>query len=36
MSAEEFRKAAEEAKAGCPVSKLFTGAEITLDAQLAS
>jgi lipoyl-dependent peroxiredoxin len=36
MSAEEFRKAAEEAKAGCPVSKLFKGAEITLDAQLAS
>jgi osmotically inducible protein OsmC len=36
MSADEFRKAAEEAKAGCPVSKLFKGAEITLDAQLAS
>lgn len=36
MSAEEFRKAAEEAKAGCPVSRLFKGAEITLDAQLAS
>ena len=36
MSAEDFRKAAEEAKAGCPVSKLFKGAEITLDAQLAS
>src|SRR5688500_4702408 len=34
ISAEEFRKAAEEAKAGCPVSKLFKGAEITLDAQL--
>ena len=36
ISAEEFRKAAEDAKAGCPVSKLFKGAEITLDAQLAS
>ena len=31
---EEFKKAAEDAKAGCPVSKLFKGAEITLDAQL--
>jgi osmotically inducible protein OsmC len=36
MSAEEFKQAADEAKAGCPVSKLFKGAEITLDAQLAS
>ena len=36
MSADEFRKAAEEAKTGCPVSKLFQGAEITLDAQLAT
>lgn len=36
MSGEDFKKAAEEAKAGCPVSKLFKGAEITLDAQLAS
>ena len=36
MTADEFRQAAEEAKAGCPVSKLFKGAEITLDAQLAS
>jgi osmotically inducible protein OsmC len=35
VSAEEFKKAAEEAKAGCPVSKLFQGATITLDAQLA-
>lgn len=34
MSAEEFKAAAEGAKAGCPVSKLFKGAEITLDAQL--
>jgi osmotically inducible protein OsmC len=36
MSADDFKKAAEEAKAGCPVSKLFKGAEITLDAQLQS
>ena len=35
MSADEFKKAAEAAKAGCPVSKLFKGAEITLDAQLS-
>jgi osmotically inducible protein OsmC len=34
ISEDEFRKAAEDAKAGCPVSKLFKGAEITLDAQL--
>ena len=31
----KFRKAAEEAKAGCPVSKLFAGnATITLEAKL--
>jgi len=30
-----FRKAAEAAKAGCPVSKALTGVEITLDASLA-
>ena len=35
VSAEEFRKAAEAAKAGCPISRLLKGAEITLDAQLA-
>lgn len=34
ISAEEFKKAADAAKAGCPVSKLFKGAEITLDAEL--
>jgi osmotically inducible protein OsmC len=34
ISEEEFRKAAEDAKAGCPVSKLFKGANITLDAEL--
>jgi osmotically inducible protein OsmC len=32
-----FDKAAQEAKAGCPISKLFAGnTEITLDAQLVS
>ena len=35
MSEEEFRKAAETAKAGCPISRLLN-AEITLDAKLAS
>jgi osmotically inducible protein OsmC len=35
MSEADFKKAAEAAKAGCPVSKLFKGAEITLDASLA-
>jgi osmotically inducible protein OsmC len=30
-----FTKAAEAAKAGCPVSKALTGVEITLDASLA-
>lgn len=35
-SAEAFQKAAEGAKAGCPVSKLLkNGAEITMDAALA-
>ena len=36
MPKEEFLKAAEAAKAGCPVSKLFKGAEITLNAELVS
>ncbi len=36
ISEEEFRKAAEAAKAGCPVSKLFKGAEISLDAELVA
>ncbi len=31
-----FTKAAEDAKAGCPVSKALTGVEITLDAALES
>jgi len=30
-----FDEIAEAAKQGCPVSKLYTGAEITLDATLA-
>ena len=29
-----FQAAAEQAKAGCPVSKALTGTEITLDAAL--
>lgn len=29
-----FEKAAKNAKEGCPVSNLFKGAEITLDAQM--
>jgi len=32
----EFLAKAEAAKEGCPVSKLFTGAEIELDATLSS
>lgn len=32
----EFKKTAEEAKKACPVSRLYTGAEITLDASLES
>lgn len=32
---EKFQAAANNAKAGCPVSKLFKGAEITMDARLA-
>jgi osmotically inducible protein OsmC len=31
-----FKKAAEDAKAGCPVSKALTGVDITLDAALVS
>jgi osmotically inducible protein OsmC len=31
----KFDECAAKAKAGCPVSKLFKGAEITLDAALA-
>ena len=35
LDAEGFQKAAQDAKAGCPVSKALTGVEITLDASLA-
>jgi osmotically inducible protein OsmC len=31
----QFLELANKAKAGCPVSKVLTGAEITLDAKLA-
>ena len=34
ISAEDFAKAAEDAKANCPVSKALAGTEITLDAAL--
>jgi lipoyl-dependent peroxiredoxin len=34
LDADGFTKAAEVAKAGCPVSKALTGVEITLDAAL--
>jgi lipoyl-dependent peroxiredoxin len=37
LDADAFRKAAEDAKANCPVSKALAGVpEITLDARLAS
>ena len=34
LAAEGFEKAAQEAKATCPVSKALTGVDITLDAAL--
>jgi osmotically inducible protein OsmC len=34
LDEEGFRKAAEGAKAGCPVSKALTGVQINLDAAL--
>jgi lipoyl-dependent peroxiredoxin len=34
ISAEDFAKAAEQAKENCPVSKALTGTTITLDAAL--
>jgi osmotically inducible protein OsmC len=34
LNAEQFREAAQAAKAGCPVSKALTGVDITLDAAL--
>jgi osmotically inducible protein OsmC len=36
LSADDFVKAAQDAKATCPVSKALTGVEITLDAALES
>ena len=35
LSAEDFARLAEEAKAGCPVSAALAGIEITLEATLA-
>lgn len=34
LDANAFAKAAQDAKAGCPVSKALSGVEITLDAAL--
>jgi len=34
ISEADFKKAAEGAKAGCPISRVLAGATITLDAQL--
>jgi osmotically inducible protein OsmC len=36
LDAAQFAKVAEDAKAGCPVSKALTGVDIALDAQLES
>jgi osmotically inducible protein OsmC len=36
LDAAGFEKAAQDAKAGCPVSKALTGVQITLDAALES
>jgi osmotically inducible protein OsmC len=33
---DEFKRIADQAKQGCPVSKALSGAEITLDASLES
>lgn len=35
ISAEDFQKIADEAKAGCPVSQALAGIDITLEATLA-
>jgi osmotically inducible protein OsmC len=35
LDAKEFQKIAEDAKANCPVSRLYKGAEIKLTAKLA-
>lgn len=34
LSPEQFQEIAEQTKAGCPVSKLFKGADITMSARL--
>lgn len=34
LDADGFEKAAQDAKAGCPVSKALTGVDITLEASL--
>ena len=34
LDAAQFEKAAQDAKASCPISKALTGVEITLDAAL--
>ena len=34
LGADQFREAAEAAKAGCPVSKALTGVDISLEAAL--
>ena len=36
LGAEAFEKAAQDAKATCPVSKALTGVDITIDAELAA
>jgi lipoyl-dependent peroxiredoxin len=36
LNADQFLEAAQQAKAGCPVSKALTGVDITLDAALES
>lgn len=36
LSEEQFVQVAEQAKAGCPISKALTGVDITLDAALVS
>jgi osmotically inducible protein OsmC len=35
LSAEDFERAAQEAKANCPVSKALAGTKITIEAALA-
>ena len=35
LDADRFQEIAEATKAGCPVSKVLAGAEITMNARLA-